>query len=248
MSSVLDALKKAEGERREAASPLILSAAASRARPVRKFQPDFKAIFWLALIIANLALGAWLLLASPLSGGSVSTAKEPASTPHVADRELTTDAHLPSPEATPLLPPAEAATQVEVAERETNANAGLSPIEFELPSAPISQNTAVTIEPRVTATEQQGSAGSSATDSGTVVERPDEGPLRPYQGNDFKTNKLGAHIFSDVPARRMVMLDGTAFREQAQLANGWKLLEIGREQLVVERDNQRYSVLLSDLR
>jgi hypothetical protein len=198
-------------------------------------------LFWIALIIANLAVGLWLLLAGWRDLSPEFANSELNSAEIIATATVTTSANQTQPPPQQLVV---AASPVEDAMQDDRTE--LSAIEFELPRVPIgegAQSWKVFVDESPEALSASTQASPIELDEGAVASPP-----KRYRGNDFRASKLGAHIFSDQPERRMVMLDGKAFREQDTLPNGWALLEIGREQLVVEQQGQRYSLPLSDLR
>ncbi|MFT7126990.1 MAG: hypothetical protein ACI9HX_000667 [Pseudoalteromonas tetraodonis] len=246
MSSVLAALKKAERERREAISPLVLGVTASRAVTKGGRDFDWRSVCWVVLISLNVALGIWLLFGNltvarllPEQGRQiVAVPAEPA----ISRQPVGSSAN---PLASNALP------TVEIAERLSPSIAvnvsGLQSIEFDLPRARGSSGLSsyqVAIQGRDNEEQDSGAAAETAVDA---LDEESNSPS-PYAGDAFKSRKLGAHIFSDTPSRRMVMLDGQPYRQGERMPDGWILIEIGREQLVVEQLGRRYSVWLSDIR
>lgn len=239
MSSVLEALKKAERDRRDSVSPSVLTPNSHQSKPSRRNGKDIKPVLWLLFLLANVAAATWLLLNVAGSQNEVLVA-QPVQQPIAEGSEVTNNAEA-YPE--PIVSPPEQALEmgaVVAKEGETNAPMLLA-TEFVLPKAPgelVAPQVQIAEEPEATPVLVDEVAEPDS--QSVAIER--------YQGSDFRSSKLGAHIFSDIPDRRLVMLNGKAYRENNTLDNGWVLLEIGREELTISDGAGRYSLPLAELR
>jgi hypothetical protein len=246
MSSVLEALKKAERERREAISPLVLGVTASRAVTSSGRDIDWRSVCWIVLISLNVALGIWLLFGNltiarvlPEQGRQIIAVQ---AAPAIPRQPLGSSA---DPLASNAMPTVEIAEPLPSSISDNPS--GLHSVELDLPTAPARTGLSsyqVAIQSRDNEEQDSGAAAEATVDD--LDEESNSPP--PYAGDAFKSRKLGAHIFSDTPSRRMVMLDGQSYRQGERMPDGWMLIEIGREQLVVEQLGRRYSVWLSDIR
>jgi general secretion pathway protein B len=107
MSFILDALKKAESERGRAAGPVLVDV---RIAPPRRRLPAWAWVLGVVLL-ANLAVLAWLMLRAPLAPAAAATAAEVDPAAPIATPGATTSftalppSPLPPPTLRPLEPP-----------------------------------------------------------------------------------------------------------------------------------------------
>lgn len=244
MSSVLDALKKAERDRRNAMATPI-AACVSQQTPSYLQPTDWRRIGWVLFILLNGTLAGWLLIQADQmpaqhtlasEGHSIVSESQKAQHDGIDGRviEVGNDVGL-----------AASGGDME-SEFKGQQPSGLSTVNIELPRVSGEKSMPFDVSTQPLGESKPGENIQAQGADLTVSELPP--PIEYYSGDDFASTKLAAHIYSDTPSRRMIMLNGEAFREGDVLENGWQLVTIGREELHIARAGQRYGLPLNSLR
>lgn len=242
MSLILDALKRAERERKTTGSPILGQAAAadSPAAPRRHWRLGGIALL---VLIAGLLLWTGLRQAPQTPPETVSTAAPAAVLPApppapsvipgteaVASLDDLTDEPLEEePGSTPVITESTPAPAITRPESQTSAppTQPLPPDTADEPAADVAEP----VEPR------------SAPPIPPALSQP--APLRklrempPDYRADFPALTIEVHVYEREVARRMVMINGRRYREGERLAEGPQVLEIVREGLVFEHRGER---------
>lgn len=257
MSLILDALKRAERERRAdaGAAPPEVAAPAARAPRVA---PRWLPAAIVAAVVAALVAGAWAwktfrqVPAPPVADSA--PAPQPAAPPPVImarppPAEAVTPAIVPGTEDVASL---DDLTDEPVLEAEPPATAPVPavPPSSQLPKPASSSNPEIRTTPlepppqtRATtdATKPEPASAAPAT---APAEIPPAltvpAPLRKFREMppdyraDFPALKIEIHVYEKAPQRRFVMVNGRRYREGERLAEGPALVEIVPDGLVLE--------------
>lgn len=245
MSLLLDALKKADRERAGQEGRQLngnLAPLAANSAPAVEPSTTGWRVFWLLVIVINVAAVAWLLL-NPLEEPPVSEAPSNSSTAVPAVLPSPAVADYATPAAEPVPTPQQAAESIVITTVTPQLPAATAP---KKPVALV-QLQVVEAEPTV---EEDGSeppfvetetaAEESASEAASSAE-----PLPYAPAAASKGVKLEALVFSDDPARRMVIINGQTFRAGSALPNQWRLEGIDRETLTVSSQGVSYLLPVS---
>jgi general secretion pathway protein B len=232
MSLLLDALRKAEQERRLGQPPSALDPPAPVSAAPRERSPR-------VLVRVGLLAGVVAVLAWALSGGprppKPGTSVVPPETAAVPARPA------PAPSAPPLL---EAESLAEVEPLESLADLPLAPP----PPAPRRAEPAAEPE-RVIAEVPAGEQALRVVEAQAPVLTPqaptsEVGPappglpriadLPPQIRQAFPEPRLEVHVYNDDPQRRFVLMDGQRYREGDRVGDGARVARILPDGVVLE--------------
>jgi general secretion pathway protein B len=209
MSFILDALKKAESERNRAAGPVLMNV---RIAPPRRRLPAWA---WAlgCVLLANLAVLAWLLLRTPQAStaaaapaGAVSAATAPAAT--------ASSVALPAPSAASLdMPPA--------------ATVYATPP----PSLPASS-----VAPPPATSTIAARPAMPPTDLATLPSLQDVVAA----GVNLPTLVMNMHVYDPAPTQRYVLLNGLRLTEGEFTADGIKVEAITERGAVLDARGHRF--------
>lgn len=258
MSLILDALKRAERERRAdtgAAPPEVAAPAAGAPRVA----PRWRRVAIVAAVVVALATGAWAWktfrqVPAPPVAGSTPTPQPAAPPPVIMARpppaEAGTPAIVPGTEDVaslddltdePVLeaePPATA--PVPAVPPQSQAPKPASPSNPEIRTTPLEPPT----QTRATTDATKPEPPAPATAATAPAEIPPAltvpAPLRKFREMppdyraDFPALKIEIHVYEKAPQQRFVMVNGRRYREGERLAEGPALVEIVPDGLVLE--------------
>lgn len=246
MSLILDALKRAERERKAQAAPMLADLAQSPGAPVPARR------YWRYGGIAVLALIAGLLLWTGLKDR-----------PRPAPQADVVSELAPAPPATPatVIPGTESVASLDdlTDETVTMAEAGSeTPPTAPAPAAPApGQAPAAVSEPAAPDPQTPVQAAPpTGTSSGAVRSEPpvnsgippaltQPAPLRklrempPDYRADFPALSVEVHVYERAVAKRMLMVNGRRYREGERLAEGPLVVEILPEGIVFEHRGEK---------
>lgn len=242
MSLILDALKRAERERRGEHAPALEDApAAAGPRPASPGRWRLLGVVTLVLVVA--ALG-WSLWRKP-------SAPEPQPAPPQPE-QAAAPVPQPAPEEDPPEPPTDTAPAVIPG---TESVASLEEVTEGVVEAPVVPPAPVSPAPEQAATRAEAPPAAEPRPSQAAVEpetaRPippaltQPAPLRklrempPDYRADFPALTVEVHVFERSPAQRFVMVNGRRYKEGERLAEGPQILEIVREGIVLEFRGQK---------
>jgi general secretion pathway protein B len=206
MSFILDALKKSEGERQRQSGPALFEVKV--APPKTRLPPWAVAVG--ALLLLNLAIGAWLVSRSaPPSVADATPAAAPATTPTG-----------PTP---PPDPPPVAAHSEDVAPEPDEASEFEDPVmdEYEVPPA-----ETPALPARVT--------------RGTDLGVPTYEQLASTPGASLPELRLDLHAFASEPGERFIFLNNRRLREGESLPDGTRVEHIVPDGAVLSVRGRRF--------
>jgi general secretion pathway protein B len=258
LSYILDALKKAEKERRHGTvpDPLSIQDVPAIGQRKRLLWP----YFLLAAVLVNAALFAWWLvpLQHKKAGGASqqtvvqqNTSKTPGS--FQSGSHIPTATAPPSGSATASQPRAESKGKVSSQKSDTTDG---KPIAKPSPAAQQNQQTQAKAEPQKKSTPEPAPSGKTkdsdntppaepqpathaSTGSQTVVQLS-ELPLSVQKS--LPAFSITAHLFSPDPTSRMAKVNGKMMREGQELSAGLKLDEITADGVVFSYQNHRFRI------
>jgi general secretion pathway protein B len=258
MSFILEALKRSENERQRQTGPGLATAPAGATGERR---PPWLVIA-AALLVVNLAVLAYLLLRpdpAP-SAKPADTAQEPAPRPSVTapvrpatvrrDTPTLPEVQAPAPVEAPIdpAPVTRPATEVAAAPAAMPPEREVRSLRFEATGpASASADTAGARTPA------PARVAPSASAVGTRPEPSDSGTREPAERGiptvaeatlrgDFSGRPLhlDLHVYYDDPARRLVFINGTKYREGERLEDGLEVAEIVPEGVVLDDGGRRF--------
>jgi general secretion pathway protein B len=206
MSFILDALKKAESERGRAAGPVLVDV---RIAPPRRQLPAWAWVLG-TVLVANLAVLAWLMLRSPVAPVNAEVATAPAGSGTVA-----------------VIPPATAVNA---------APAALPPSPLPPPTLPtqaVPSNAATALPPLPAAPPSQAARVPDSSTLPTLRDLQGRGIALPPL-------LLNLHVYDDAPTQRYVMLNGRRLAEGEFTPDGIKVETITEDGVVLEARGQRF--------
>lgn len=244
MSLILDALKRAERERRGEPAPVLEGAPpAAGPRPSSLGRWRLLGIGALVLVLAALGWSLWHKPSAPESQpGPIKEAAVP--TPGFAPVPATQSPPAqPLPESAPaVIPGIESVASLE----EVTEGVVEAPV---VPPAPVSPT------PEPASRAEAPPAVETAPAPQAVVEPETARPIPPaltqpapvrrlremppdYRA-DFPALTVEVHVFERSPAQRFVMVNGRRYKEGERMSEGPQILEIVREGIVVEFRGQK---------
>lgn len=248
MSLILDALKRAERERKAEQSHALTDLPPVPAvSPGRRWVWRLAGLALLLIVIAGLA---WTLLRDPPT-------PEPESEPAI---EIPAEVPAPEPEPEPAplpTPPPQADPEVIPG---TEGLASLDDLTSEpakpapaLPTQPVKprQPGTTEIEPAQPEQPAQDEASEPQTNPAVPPVLTQRAPLRkfrempPEYRADFPALRIDVHVYEQAPPRRFVIVNDRRYREGEQLAEGPVLREIVREGMVLEYRGEKLVYTLS---
>ena len=257
MSLILDALKRAERERRAdagAAPPEVAAPAAGTPRVA----PRWRRVAIVAAVVVALAAGAWAWktfrqVPAPAVAESAPAPQPAAPAPVIMARpppeETGTPAIVPGTEDVASL---DDLTDEPVLEAEPPATAPVPAVPPPQASNPEIRTTPLEPPPRTSATtgatagttKPEPEPSAPATAAPAPAEIPPAltvpAPLRKFREMppdyraDFPALKIEIHVYEKAPQQRFVMVNGRRYREGERLAEGPALVEIVPDGLVLE--------------
>jgi general secretion pathway protein B len=216
MSFILDALKKAESERNRAAGPVLMNV---RIVPPRRRLPAWAWVLG-CVLLANLAVLAWLLLRTPQASTAAAAAAAAANPASAASTPAAT-----YPSGTSSAAPA--------------AGTGVPPAAtvYATP-APTLPTTSFTPPPAATSAANIATTRPAAppTDLATLPTLQDVVAA----GVNLPALVMNMHVYDPTPAQRYVLLNGTRLIEGEFTADGIKVEAITERGAVLEALGHRF--------
>ena len=258
MSLILDALKRAERERKAQASPMLADLAHSSPAPVRRRWRQHWRMGGVALLALIMGVLLWTALRNvprrapeAVSGADLPTPRAPALAPvpsvipgteavasldDLADDSMVAEDAESEPQPAPpaAAAPAPSLPQQSVAQPESPA-----PVAEPAPQAqPVPADGTSSAAPPEPVTEP-----APSTQVPPVLTRP--AALRklrempPDYRADFPALSVEVHVYEREIAKRLVMINGRRYREGERLAEGPVVMEIVREGIVFEHRGEK---------
>ncbi|GIZ50036.1 general secretion pathway protein GspB [Noviherbaspirillum aridicola] len=232
MSYILEALKKAEAERRSGHAPSIHTphsfAPAGAARPWWRHPAAWAGV---AVLLAAAGAAGWQLMRDPAPPAQVAAAAVPAAAAPAAP------AAPASPAAVPAAPPPTAAAR---------------PPAVEAPPAPPPREPKVAAkpepkaerkpEPRPKPRKEEEAKAPAAVARAPEADKPPP-PLRELPEHiqrEIPPLQIGGYIYSPVPADRSVLINKRLLREGDEIAPGLTLEKMTQSGMVLNYRGHRY--------
>lgn len=222
MSYILDALKKAERERKRGVAPGIDAAHGKyRPEPLKKV----RGLFWVMAGLALVGLALVLMLFFFPGENKMGKDRGPELVAREQSQGLQKRDETVEENAAELLPPATLLKKSGPVEEKVEAPLTTS----HTPPSPASlqQKTIAPPQPREKKLPTEPASLAALPLSAEVEKRL---PAMIFAG----------HTYSDIPEKRLIMVNGAVVREGGRLAPGVLLVEIVWEGLIIEFEDQRY--------
>ncbi len=245
MSFILDALKKSENERARQNGPALLEA---RVLPPRRGVPVWAVVVGV-ILVANLALLAWVLLRTPSTPATVVAAAQPQivfacrslaapapTTPATPDRardRATRAPPAPLPAPTIVAPPpaqAYAPPSTQTYSPPPPASAVVNPADY-APARPAGP------APRTFSPPPRSSGGYGLDQSLPTAADLIAG------GSGMPALRLALHAYSDDPANRYVLINSQRLHEGEMTNEGARVEAIAPEGVLMSWRGQRFRLL-----
>lgn len=232
MSDILDALRRAERERRLGQTPTVESLSYPLSPPVRRRKPG--AAWLLAALTGVITVAAVTVLLVQRQAPPAESGTEPAASAPAVTVAAVPPPALPSVQTTP----AQEAPAIEDGET-LGSLEDLEPTEGESaepetdPAPPL---RSIQLHPEDIA------ATATPEEPATVVEPPPSAPpavpllrdMPPAYRTQFPAITLDVHVHHAEPARRWIMVNGQRYRELEALPSGPRIVEITAEGVVFD--------------
>ncbi len=254
MSYILDALKKSDQERRQGEIPTLESdhavlIAVHNRRSARKRRMLFLLVSACLLV---LAVGLWRWRSQPdiprtikKTGAEEQTAvvreSPPQPPPQAAGRNVPDQAHEPAAEPAPqaAVPAQESAPPPPAPGQRKPANVPVTIAELTV-VPPATENQA---DPRPQAGQPPPPTPAEA------ARQPDKNPpllkdLPVAQQKMIPEINMAGHVYSDEPARRMIMINNKIVREGERIGDNLKLVRITWDGVILSYNNTEFQIKL----
>lgn len=257
MSLILDALKRAERERRHLLPSLADPDPSALPPPGHRRRTRLKLALAVGAVLALVALAAWFLRRP----GALPEPVPPQAPPAAAAREPAPVIAAPTPGPTPAAPAPVVIPGTEgmvSLDELASADAGLPPVAELAPSAPVAPVAATPARPAVAAppapaasVEPEPTAAAPKAEPAPPPALTQPAPLRrfremtPEYRADFPAITIEVHVHESSVARRWVMVNGRRYKQGERLAEGPALLEIVPEGVVLEYRGEKLLYPLS---
>jgi general secretion pathway protein B len=254
MSYILDALRRAEAERRRGDVPGLHAAGLpADAEPAAR---DRRPVLWAAggagaaaaLAVVLFAIAPWRPDAAPPAGASFSPTPEPSRENRIDERSTLAQGETPptrpgalAPAALPVEPPMDARAArpaPAVPEAVSASSPAFVPAFASAPGLP--PRLAVrAAEGRVAVLERRAGPASAPSPNPAPVRLDD---LSPALRAELPHLAVGGSIYSDSPSQRMVILNGQVFHEGDKPAADTVVEQIRLKSAVLSYRGQRYEI------
>ncbi len=248
MSYILDALQKAESERRMEAGddldPLAVPAAdAPFARPANRQSRSWQPAVLLALVVvAAAAAGGWWF--SRPSGAAPGQYAEQTT----ADRSVTTSPVAPSDAGQPE--PPTSAPSIDATTKGPTPTILAAPVDASAPRTSETASVVAASVKRKGGARSASAAPASADNPGNASKTSDNHPPKPGTkplpnfelGKGLPQLKISGATFSDNPSHRMIIVDGQVIKEGQQAAPGVIVEVIGARSAILKHGGKRYNI------
>lgn len=236
MSYILEALKKAEKERRKESVPTLQTNHAPLTERGKKVgtPPHTTLLIGAAILITILAVPSFLYLTGKKLPEPAS--QVPAAVPS-PPAETATSAPMPQPEPNPVPTSMTAQRPQPLQEKQSS----------QVPEVRLPPGQPVTLEPRpliavdetpvITAPESAQPPGHTNTPQLPTLEE-----LPPQIREQIPPLELAGHTYSDIPGQRMIIVNSRIIREGHHLGDGLKLEEITWDGLILSKDGIRFAI------
>jgi general secretion pathway protein B len=239
MSYILDALQRADAERERGHVPglnsQIVSRAARKARPVRRWKPIRTAGAVVAALL--IAAGLWWWFGQTSDAPAAPPAPATDAPPTAPPAAVVTEA----PPAARLSPPAAPVQPILAPPREEPPKRPQASLPAAAPTAPATATPTPTPTPTPAPPAAAATTAPSASDANATPVRS-FAELSPEARAQLPPVNVSGSTYSKSPALRMLIVNGKVVQEGHDIAPGLKLETIGQRSAVLNHNGLRYSI------